>query len=285
MKVPSVFGDDYVVETPRGNMTKLGEIARRVFGEAIGEPFEPTPARIESLRELHDPAYVDAFVLGESPLCRSNNLPWSQKLVRAVLAMNGGMLTAAEVALSRGIAVNIANGFHHALYSRGQAYCTFNGLAYLAARHPELNVFVLDLDQHGGNGTEDFTFRLENLTAFSIHGSPFGCRGGPRSHLRKLVGLTDDPAPLWHALDEAFDHARGCDLLVVQAGVDCHLDDPHGSMGLTAESLRVRDERVFRWARRQALPTVVTLAGGYQGWPRLIDLHLATFEVIAGIYR
>ncbi len=60
---------------------------------------------------------------------------------------------AAEMALQKGIAANVAQGFHHAVYEYGGSFCTFNGLAFVAQQNPNKKIFVLDCDQHGGNGT------------------------------------------------------------------------------------------------------------------------------------
>lgn len=278
MTVPAVFSSAYVVPTPAQNMTKLQMLVDQLRPQDRLTFHEPDPVTRDMLYRLHDQRYVDAMLEGVSPLCRTNNLPWSSELVRAVCMMNGGMITATRLAEHYGVCINLANGFHHAGYARGQAYCTFNGLALVAKAFSDRTVFVLDADQHGGNGTEEFTAHIKNLTAFSIHGSPFGCLGGPRSILRTLRGLTDDPSPLWRALDDAFRAAEHTDVLVYQAGVDCHADDPHGSMGLTDAQLRERDRRVFRWARQQQIPLVVTLAGGYQKLERVVGLHANTVE-------
>ena len=177
MKIPAVFSEEYVVASPARNMLKLECVATEAMARDLVEIRLPHPVTESELERVHAMEYIDAFMSGRRPLCESNNLPWSKELVRAVLMMNGGMLTASAMAQDYGVAVNIANGFHHASYEKGEAYCTFNGLALVAACFPDKDVFVLDLDQHGGNGTEDLTYRLENLTNFSIHGSPFGWRG------------------------------------------------------------------------------------------------------------
>ncbi len=55
----------------------------------------------------------------------------------AVLRINAGQLMAAEMALQKGIAANVAQGFHHAVYEYGGSFCTFNGLALVAQQDSE----------------------------------------------------------------------------------------------------------------------------------------------------
>ena len=43
-------------------------------------------------------------------------------------------------------------------------------LALVAKQNPEKRIFVMDCDQHGGDGTAIFTNRLTNLVNFGILG-------------------------------------------------------------------------------------------------------------------
>jgi len=65
--------------------------------------------------------------------------------------------------------------------SRGSGFCPINGLALVALRMPRLRTFVVDCDERGDNGTEEFAARLPNLYTASIFGTRFGCLGGERS--------------------------------------------------------------------------------------------------------
>lgn len=126
--------------------------------------------------ELHDARYVEAVVHGQMPLAGSAYLPWSNALVDSCLHMLGGQMLAAQLAISHGLAINLACGFHHAHPDRGGGYCVFNGLALVAQQHPMWRVTVLDCDEHGGDGTEAFCALLPNLSAISIFGTRFGFR-------------------------------------------------------------------------------------------------------------
>jgi acetoin utilization deacetylase AcuC-like enzyme len=59
-------------------------------------------------------------------------------------------------ALEDGVSVNLAGGTHHAYADKGSGFCVFNDAA-VASKHLQhlrkMNVAIVDLDVHQGNGT------------------------------------------------------------------------------------------------------------------------------------
>lgn len=246
------------------------------------------PARIDPrlLQGLHDATYLDHFLCGEEPLASSSYVPWSPLVRDAVLAMLGGQLEAAQHALAHGVAMNLARGFHHALWARGSGYCAINGLALVAHRMPDRRIFVIDCDEHGGNGTEEFTQRLPNLYNASIFGTRFGCVGAERSWIYPVNVSRDGFAPYALALEDVAVHVARCapDLILYQAGVDCHQNDPKGRAGLSTEHLLERDRYVFRMARRLGIPILFIVAGGYQEASALARLNGNTVRAAREVF-
>ncbi len=76
----------------------------------------------------------------------------------------------------------------------------------------------------------------------------------------------------------------GADLIVYQAGMDCHQADPFGSSWLSRELLQKREEMVFKLAKRSQIATMFVLAGGYQKLEDLVELHLLTFKAAQQAY-
>jgi acetoin utilization deacetylase AcuC-like enzyme len=205
MKIKTCFSDKYYAETRTASMRKLPVVAECAEASGFAELVDPGTIGIEQLRPLHDPAYVNNFLSGEGVLASSQGWSWSEQIRNGVLAINAGQIVAAENAFRYGIAANVAQGFHHAGYCRGEGFCTFNGLALVAQAFPDKQVFVLDCDEHGGNGTEEFTHRLPNLFNYSINGSRFGCEGdNPRSVSRTLRPITRNFEPYLEALIGGF---------------------------------------------------------------------------------
>jgi acetoin utilization deacetylase AcuC-like enzyme len=281
--IPACYSPAYYADTPTTSMRKLPLVAQAVR-DKWAYLVEPPAMDTDLLSHLHDPEYVRDFMEGAQPRASSQGWPWSEQIRDGVLAINSGQIKGAELALQTGLAANIAQGFHHAIYAHGMGFCTFNGLALVAQEFPGLRVGVLDCDNHYGNGTAEFTHRLTNLHNFTIYGQPG--RGLIRAEDRNVeypIGSCTEDFPRYEkALRLGFDQmvAWKIDLMIYQAGADAHVDDPHGSIGLTTEQLRLRDRQVFAFARAHAIPTLFVLAGGYQEplETKLVPLHVATFE-------
>ena len=171
----------------------------------------------------------------------------------------------------------------HAIF---QEQVQFNGLALVAQQFPQKKIFVLDCDQHGGNGTAEFTRRLDNLFNFSIYGLPFGCPTYARAQTRHIHKDRGNFAQYALAVHEGLQQARewGADLVIYQAGMDCHQADPFGSSWFSAELIQKREEMVFNLAKRHQLPLMFVLAGGYQPLDDLVKLHLLTFQAALKTY-
>ena len=77
-------------------------------------------------------------------------------------------------------------------------------------------------------------------------------------------GITDDDYLAW--LDNALSSGLRQftpDLICYIAGADPYREDQLGGLALTIEGLKKRDELVFRVAKAQGIPVMVTYAGGY----------------------
>jgi acetoin utilization deacetylase AcuC-like enzyme len=259
------YGADYAPDdSPL--LSRLAVGADRLMRNALVHSVAPPALDRRVLVGLHDQDYLEAFDQGIEPLASSQGIAWSPAVRDAVYAMLSGQLAATSHALRHGVAMNFARGFHHAVRQRGLGFCALNGLALVAHARPELRVFVVDCDEHGGNGTEEFAAELPNLFHASIFGTRFGCRGGTRSWGFQVGG----PAGNWPGYRKALQRveelleAHRPDLLIYQAGADCHLDDPKSQARIDERAMYERDLIVFRAAARLAIPTVFVVAGGYQ---------------------
>lgn len=280
------YCDRYFVETKSRSMEKLAAVAHIVEAQGLAELVDPGVIDPDLLRELHHPDLVDDFLIGKRPLATMQGFSWNKQLRDAVLSIQAGQLCAAALALKDGIAANIAQGFHHAGYDYGSGFCTFNGLALIAQQHPERRVFVLDCDQHGGNGTAELTERLPNLFNFTIYGLRFGCQDFARSIGRMVSREHGSLSHYTRILKEGFWHVLDwkTDLLIYQAGMDGHHKDPCGSAWCDTESLFQRDLMVFEFAHRYNIPVMFVMAGGYQDMSDVVALHVNTFVAAQRVY-
>jgi acetoin utilization deacetylase AcuC-like enzyme len=286
--IPTCFSPLYAANTPTASMRKLKPVAETAVAAGLAELIDPGTINANLLRQLHSPKYVDAFLSGEGKAASSQGWKWTPEIRDGVLAINAGQIKAAELAFENGIAANVAQGFHHAGYEHGEAFCTFNGLALLAQQFPAKKIFVLDCDEHGGNGTSEFTERLPNLFNYSICGSHWDFRQNDRSVLHRLMPIGENFEPYKAALKSAFKQIEkwAPDLVVYQAGADPHIDDPLGTLEMTTDQMFSRDHIVFSFCAHKKIPVMFVLAGGYQEpiETKLVPLHLNTFRAAKEVY-
>ena len=268
-------------------LARLAIAARELDRLNLVDLHEPTALSAAELTGLHEETYLSAFLLGREPLASSQGIAWSPQLRDATLAMLGGQLEAARHALRHGLAMNLARGFHHAVWARGSGFCPLNGLALVALRLPQHRNFVIDCDEHGGNGTEEYAARLPNLHAASIFGTRFGCMGGPRSLAREVRVPRDGFQAYRAALRDIANllAEQRPDLVLYQAGADCHVDDPKSRVRLTTRRFVERDLQVLRMLRSLDLPTVIIAAGGYQSAAAVAQLNIATVRCALHVQR
>ncbi len=286
MRIPAFFHPDYApADVPL--LARLETTAAKLERLRLVDLMRPAPFDPARLAGLHDAHYLQAFLHGDEPMASRQGIRWSPQVRDAALAMLGGQLAAAEMARRTGIAMNVARGFHHALPDAGSGFCPLNGLALLAHAAPAQRVMVIDCDEHGGNGTEEFAARLPNLYNVSIFGTRFGCRGGERSWAMQVRAREEGFGRYRDALREAeaLIDAHRPDLLVYQAGADCHENDPKSQVGLTTAQMFARDLEVFRMARDRAIPIVFVVAGGYQDADRVARLNANTVRAARRVWQ
>ena len=289
--IPTIYSEKYFANTPTASMVKLPLVAEAVTTNGYGKLIEPSSIDgiQNKLKKIHNIDYVNAFDQGIRPLCDSNGWDWTEEIRDGVYHINQGQIDAAKLALENGISANIAQGFHHSGPESGCGFCSFNGLALVASEFPNLKVFVLDCDEHGGNGTAQFTEFMTNFAQVTINGCNFGTIENERTICYTLGKITEKYETYQNHLELAFEIIEDYkpDLIIYQAGADPHIDDPLGSLGMTTEQMRARDNYVFSQTKNLNIPTMFVLAGGYQVPIKelLVPLHLNTFKEACKVYN
>jgi acetoin utilization deacetylase AcuC-like enzyme len=240
----------------------------------------PEPMAISDVCKVHDPSFVDDVL----QLRRANGFgSLSESVARSVLYTSGACYCSALIALSEGVSASLTSGFHHAGPSVSRGFCTFNGLMVTAVQLLDekrvQKIAIVDCDYHYGDGTQaiiDQQARSAQILHLSF-GKTFRARDQAEAYLQALATL---PGQL---------RDFGAEIVLYQAGADVHVDDPLGGL-FTTEQMRARDRSVLAMARELGVPLTWNLAGGYQveadgSIPRVIDLHLNTFEEALRIWQ
>jgi acetoin utilization deacetylase AcuC-like enzyme len=246
----------------------------------LGIPFSIStfePLTIDEICLAHDRGFVESVLSLETPNGFGNCNP---QVAEALPWVCGSMVASALHSYrSKELSFSPTSGAHHACYAHGICFCTFNFLAIAAIRvHQEgaVNVGILDLDNHHGNGTENIMKRLDlSYIRHYSFGNECLQRGQVEAWLARLPDIVRGFA--------------GVDLLIVNAGVDPHISDPLGGL-MTTRQMALRDSMVFRTAAELNLPVSVSLAGGYQmdedgNIDAVLQLHDTMFRMATSAYQ
>jgi len=254
---------------------KYRMIRDKLLEDGIAQPadfLQPEPAGDEDVLRVHSQDYV--YKLKTGTLSRTEALrlevPYSKKLIEACWLAAGGSILAARRAIEDGWAANIGGGFHHACPDHGEGFCVIHDVA-IAIRRLQFDrvierAMVVDTDVHQGNGTAVIFGGDGNVYTLSLHQEnnyPFP--KPPSTVDVELADGTDDEQYL--SILERYLHRAFQDfapqLLYYVAGADPYRDDQLGGLALTIKGLAERDALVFDYARRNAVPVAIALAGGY----------------------
>ncbi len=289
------YCDHYDIPLPPGHkfpMRKYRLLREQLEADGVFD-FVPAPrANAEEIELAHDPDYVRRFLNGtlDPAVVRRIGFPWSQNLVQRTLASVGGTLAATEVALRSGWSGTLAGGTHHAFRGEGSGFCVFNDIAVavhkLRKQGAAARIAVLDLDVHQGDGTAEIFVGDPDVLTVSVHGrNNFPFRKRESSIDLDLADGTGDVEYLdllQAILPRVFEFRP--EIVFYQSGVDALAADKLGRLSLTHEGLLARDRTVFETAKREGIPIVVTLGGGYADPIELtVQAHAGTFRTAAEI--
>ena len=132
------YADHFVLPLPEGHrfpMRKYSLLRERLSQELPSLHMQQAPAASDGeLALAHAPAYIQAVRTGSLPpqMQREIGFPWSEGMVERSRRSAGATIAAARVALTEGLAGNLAGGTHHAGSEQGGGFCVFNDAAVTA---------------------------------------------------------------------------------------------------------------------------------------------------------
>jgi len=306
------YADNFVLPLPEGHrfpMAKYKLLRDRVVEELVGVHIAQAPAASDGeLALVHTPAYIQAVAQGTlSPAAqREIGFPWSPGMAERARRSAGATVAACRVALGiysrqEGMAANMAGGTHHAYASKGSGFCVFNDVAVAArlmqaewarrgvTRRKPLQVAIIDLDVHQGNGTASIFAKDESVFTLSLHGEknfPFRKEPGDLD-IELPDGCLD--APYLQAMEQALDELERRfepGLILFLAGADPFEGDRLGRLALSFDGLEARDRRVFDWAWQRRIPLVFVMAGGYgNDINQTVQVQMNTYRVALEYWR
>jgi len=278
------YSDQFVLPLPPGHRFPM--VKYRMLRDALAKQLpdiclqEAPCASDGELALAHTPAYIAAVAEGTMPAAavREIGFPWSLAMAERARRSVGGTVAAGLSALEHGLAANLAGGTHHAYADKGGGFCVFNDVAVTAralqstwartyrATRPPLQVAVIDLDVHQGNGTASIFKNDDSVFTLSLHGDknfPFRKESSDLDvPLADGCGDTDYLAALEDALEQLAQRFE-TGFVIYLAGADPFEGDRLGRLKLSFDGLQTRDRRVLDWCFSRRIPLVLVMAGGY----------------------
>lgn len=298
------YAATHIQKLPEGHRFPMGKyelLRKRLADELPNLQLNlAEPATDGELALVHTPAYIEAVTQGLLTPAQQREIgfPWSEGMVERARRSVGATISAARTAMQQGVSSNLAGGTHHAYADKGGGFCVFNDVAVAARlmqaewarRHPRpMQVAVIDLDVHQGNGTADIFAKDPSVFTLSMHGAknfPFR-KAASDVDIELPDGCTDEPylQQLQSALHQ-LDNRIAPDLVFYLAGADPHEGDRLGRLKLSFEGLQTRDHTVLRWARDRRVPLAMAMAGGYgHEMSSTVQVQINTFTQALAVWQ
>jgi acetoin utilization deacetylase AcuC-like enzyme len=180
---------------------------------------------------------------------------------------------------------------HHAEADRAMGFCIFNNVA-IGARYAQKigyeKVFIVDFDAHHGNGTQHIFEEDDSVFYFSTHQHPYypetgkdmergrGNGTGYTYNVPILAGSGNkDYLSVYQDILPGLIQRFSPDIILVSAGYDIHVNDPHADIRVSHEGIRAIVQSIL--LSSASIPAVFTLEGGYD-LPSLSDSVRITIE-------
>ena len=223
---------------------------------------------------------------------RAIGFPQSKALIEREFIITQGTIDCSVAALANGISLNVAGGTHHAFADRGEGFCILNDMCvaanYLLDHNYCKKIMIVDLDVHQGNGTAKIMENKPDIFTFSMHGAtnyPFrkeksdldiGLADGTNGEL--YLSILEDTLPKLMRLVKP-------DLVFYLSGVDILETDKFGKLKVSLAECNRRDEFVLSSCKKNKIPVVVALGGGYSPDVKtIVEAHCNTFRLAADLY-
>jgi acetoin utilization deacetylase AcuC-like enzyme len=274
---------------------RLRAIRRELATRHGVEYVDPGPAPIETIRRVHDDAYVDRL----ETFCADGGGEWDPDTVAVAATWDAALESAGLAVWAARAALSGAGGRetpfslgrppgHHAVAGDAMGFCFLNNVAIAArsafdgsgstdaARDDAGRVAIVDWDVHHGNGTQELFFDRGDVLYTSIHERGLypgtgaieetgtGAGEGTTCNVPLPAGAGD--AAYAAAVDGIVaplvaDFAP--DLLLVSAGFDAHGRDPISRMDVSTEGYGLLATRMADFARESDAALAFVLEGGY----------------------
>ena len=293
------FDKRYILPLPEGHrfpMMKYELIPSQLVYEGIVSKenfFSPNKIENYWVEKAHDIEYIQKLNnlnLSRSEI-RKTGFPLTKELVEREYIITKGTCECVDFALNYGASANIAGGTHHAFKDRGEGFCLFNDVAvasyYAMEKYNFSKILIVDLDVHQGNGTASIFKNEDRVFSFSMHGEknyPFK-KENSNLDIELEDGINDEL--YLSILNDALKNIQkqiSPEIIFYISGVDILSTDKLGRLGVSRNGCRQRDDLVYELARKNQIPIVTSMGGGYsEKIYDIVEAHCNTYKSMIDI--
>lgn len=276
---------DYAFDTTRKSRAIAQSLeVNPVDGAQIDDPADFFQDAEQAIKIIHSREYVNAVKTGTPvDLAESQGFSWDEKIYQMAVSHSAGLIAATRHVLDNGgTAGSLSSGLHHASYSSGKGFCTFNGLAAAAKYAQDAGVertLLIDFDAHAGGGTWDImSDYIPTATQIDVTCAAYDTYKPEGESSIWYIGDDEYLVAIDSALLYASKKLDDFDLIIYNAGMDPL------NCGVSESKIRRREDKVRDFIGDT--PAVFALAGGYTWGNKTMDdvvnWHRITVETWAG---
>lgn len=248
---------------------------------------EPSAARVSDVELVHTKEYVKLVErLSKSEIPLDGDTPTRRNTFEISLLSAGGAIEAGRAAVTG----EVKNSFalirppgHHASSGIGGGFCYFNNIAVMIRVLQKSmgieKVFVMDIDAHHGNGTQEIFYEDPSVLFMSLHqhphtlypGTGFPEQIGKGEGKGFTVNVPMQPgsgdgeyATAMEAVFSPICEQFEPELIAVSAGFDAHQADPLTGLKVSSDGYGWIAQKIVEEAEKLCGgKTVFLLEGGY----------------------